>query len=152
VMQSVISSQSTPQNSFPYPRWLAFHTSDINHAEFGEPIWSVRVGCILSLLCAELQEEAAMSQLNKIGHNDKERNQRLFNRVISCTFVTRPALRLKLQTATPYLRHFLSKLIPFSRVNKTFSYKVNYWTKKKKILFHHVIRKLLLGFPVSWKA
>ena len=47
VMQFVISSQSTPQNSFPYPRRMAFCTPDINHAEIGEPIWSVSVGCIL---------------------------------------------------------------------------------------------------------
>ena len=46
VMQFVISSQSTPQNSFPYPRQLAFCKPDINHAEFGEPIWSVSVGCV----------------------------------------------------------------------------------------------------------
>jgi hypothetical protein len=46
-MQFVISSQSTPQNSFPYPRRLAFLTPDINHGEFGEQIWSVSVGCIL---------------------------------------------------------------------------------------------------------
>ena len=45
VMQFVISSQSTPQNSFPYPRQLAFCTPNINHAEFGEPIWPVSVGC-----------------------------------------------------------------------------------------------------------
>ena len=47
VIQFVISSQSTPQNSFSYPRQLAFCIPDIKHAEFCELIWLVSVDCIV---------------------------------------------------------------------------------------------------------
>jgi len=113
-----------------------------------------KCGLCFCLLCAKIwevkEEEAAISHFHKTGHEDKERNHKLLNCVIFCTFITKSAVRLKLQTVTPYLRYFFSKLIPFCNVNKVFSYKVSYWTKK--ILFHHVIRKLLLVFPVSRMA
>ena len=126
VMQFVISSQSTPQNSFPYPRRLAFRTPDINHAEFGEPIWLVSVGCILVYYVQKYKKkEQPRPSFTKLDTRTKKET-RNFSVVSFFALLLLNLQKIKITAVTPYLRHFRSKLIPFCSVNKIFSCKVSY--------------------------